>query len=96
MLHSLAGSNPLTMIHVAGRFNVSVTRAKRKNIIIVSDSLLFRPTAAILDDAATAEGFSYMASVLETAKAEAVALGVPKGEGPVFDLNVAAFHTAGW
>ena len=63
-------SQELGFVYDPRRINVSVTRARRKNIVIVGDATLFSPTPALLEDEATVEGFNYLCQVLRRAEAE--------------------------
>jgi hypothetical protein len=47
--------------------NVSITRARKKCILLLSDAML-TPTAAVLDDARAKKGFFYLKQLMHHAK----------------------------
>lgn len=59
-------SRPLCMAQ-----NVSITRARKKCILLLSDAML-TPTAAVLDDARAKKGFFYLKQLMHHAKVLAV------------------------
>jgi hypothetical protein len=67
---------------LAGKLNVSITRAKRKTIIVVGDGLFFSPTPLILERTEAAEGFRYLTALVRKAHEEC------NGQGGAFMENL--------
>jgi len=56
-----------SFVYSPNRLNVSITRARKKCVILVSESLLL-PSAAVLDDPVASKGFFFLRNLLHYAK----------------------------
>jgi len=96
LLNAVQIKRELKFLYSRNRLNVSITRAKKKCVIILSDVLL-STSFDIFDTQDTEDGYSYMHAIVEFAKKEQTYYEIPLStlksnltqirQEPIFKLN---------